>query len=85
VSPILPGGLRADEIRILQEFRVQKTRELGREQIEAIRYPGGMSPEALDRLVERGYLEKSERDTFVLAAKGDEVLSIDHQPLYERG
>jgi hypothetical protein len=85
VSPILPDGLRADEIRILQEFRVQKTRELGREQIQAIRYPGVMSPDALSRLVERGYLEHSERDTFVLAAKGDEVLAIDHQPLYERG
>ena len=85
MSPILPDGLRADEIRILQEFRVQKARELGREQIQAIRYPGVMSPDALSRLVERGYLEHSERDTFVLAAKGDEVLSVDHQPLYERG
>ncbi|MFN2238961.1 MAG: hypothetical protein ABR524_06190 [Thermoanaerobaculia bacterium] len=64
---------------------MQKTRELGREQIQAIRYPGEMGSEALSRLVERGYLELSEKDTFVLAAKGDEVLSIDHQPLYERG
>lgn len=83
--PVLPGGLSADQIRILQEFRVRQARELTLTQIEAVRHPGGSRPDALPKLVEWGYLTQVNQDTFGLAPKGDELLSVNHQPLYERG
>ncbi|HVR42224.1 MAG TPA: hypothetical protein VMS56_02165 [Thermoanaerobaculia bacterium] len=76
----LPDGLRGDQIRILQEFRRLGARELAREQIDAIRHPTGGGADALNGLLEKGYLRPSGEGGFALEPKSDEILGIDHVP-----
>ena len=81
----LPDGLRPDQIRILQEFRRLKRREMSRPEIRAIKHPVGGGEDALDGLVARHYLTKTDQDTYLLAEEGDRLLKIDFLPYYERG
>lgn len=85
MSVKLPGGLRADELRILQEFRRLGRREMARTDIQAIRHPAGGGPEAIEGLLTKGYLSKTQEDVFVLDAKADELFAFQPMPYYERG
>lgn len=81
----LPHGLRADEIRILQEFRRVGRGELSRAEIDAIRHPAGGGEEALKALITKGFIEGAGGEAYRLLGKGEELLRIDSVPLSERG
>jgi hypothetical protein len=82
----LPDGLTPAEIRVLQEFRRFKKKEMTLDQIKAIKHPvGGGEAPALS-LVEKGYLTQDQNGTtFTLTEKPTELLSYDPLPISERG
>lgn len=82
----LPDGLKADQIRILQEFRRLAKRELTGTELDGVRHPGGGGGEpALLSLVEKGYLTHEAEGRFALTPKSDEILAVDYTPYSERG
>lgn len=81
----LPDGLRADQIRILQEFRRLAKRELTVAEIGAVRHPAGDPQIALSGLVEKGFLVEQGEGRFALTPKSDEILAVDYTPYSERG
>lgn len=81
---ILPNGLNAQEIRVLQEFRRLNTDSLTLEQIKAIKHPAGGGEAPAVALVDKGWLETNgNRETFVVTQKAKDLLAIDPKPLVE--
>lgn len=76
---IIPNGLTAQEIRVLQEFRRRTTDSLTRELIEGVRHPAGGGLEPAEALAGKGYLE-AEGDGFKLTEKGKTFLAYDPVP-----
>ena len=79
---ILPHGLTAEEIRVLQEFRRLNADTLNFEQIKAIKHPagpGGEGPAA--SLAGKGFLQAADGgDGFTVTQKGKDFLAIDAKP-----
>ncbi|HUP62886.1 MAG TPA: hypothetical protein VNA69_21010 [Thermoanaerobaculia bacterium] len=82
---ILPGGLTASEIRVLQEFRRLNADALTLEQIKAIKHPAGAGGEApAVTLVGKGFLEADgSSEGFSLTQKAKDFLAIEAVPLVE--
>jgi hypothetical protein len=81
---ILPYGLTAAEIRVLQEFRRMNADTLALEAIKAIKHPAGGGEAPAVSLVAKGYLETSgAADSFTLTPKAKELLAIDAKPEFE--
>ncbi|HSN69486.1 MAG TPA: hypothetical protein VLV48_09585, partial [Thermoanaerobaculia bacterium] len=81
----LPDGLAADQIRILQEFRRRKVRTLTVDEIAAIRHPVGGGPEAVEALIEKGYLRRRSDQAIEVEPKGEALAGVEALPHYERG
>jgi hypothetical protein len=75
---ILPHGITAPEIRVLQEFRRAGNAEtLPIATLKAIKHPYGGGEAPVASLVEKGWLTADEaREQFTLTAKAREFLAI---------
>jgi hypothetical protein len=81
---ILPLGLTAPEIRVLQEFRRMNADTLSLEAIKAIKHPAGGGEAPAVALVAKGYLQTSgAADSFTVTPKAKEFLAIDAKPEFE--
>jgi hypothetical protein len=78
---ILPHGLTAPEIRILQEFRRLATEEMPVSQVAAIKHPFGGGEAQAWSLVEKGWLAADEsRQTLTLQESAKELLAYEPAP-----
>ena len=81
---ILPSGLTAAEIRVLQEFRRLNADSLSLDQIKAIKHPIGGGEAPAVSLVDKGYLATNgNRESFSVTEKAKDFLAIDAKPLVE--
>jgi hypothetical protein len=81
---ILPNGLTAPEIRVLQEFRRKNAETLSLEDIKAIKHPTGGGEAPAVKLVENGWLETNgSREHFTITQKAKDFLAIEAKPLVE--
>lgn len=81
---ILPLGLTAPEIRVLQEFRRLNAELLSLEQIKAIKHPTGGGETPAVSLVAKGYLATNgSSESFSVTQKAKDFLAIDAKPLVE--
>jgi hypothetical protein len=81
---ILPLGLTASEIRVLQEYRRITATELTMEAIKAIKHPYGGGEAPAFGLVEKGYLTaENGGQTFALTEQAREFLAYDPVPEFE--
>jgi hypothetical protein len=77
---ILPNGLTAQEIRVLQEFRRLNGETLTVEQIKNVRHPAGSGGEApAVSLAAKGYLSAA-GEGFSITQKGKDFLEIQATP-----
>ncbi|HEX8171269.1 MAG TPA: hypothetical protein VF824_12075 [Thermoanaerobaculia bacterium] len=80
---IIPQGLTAQQIRVLQEFRRLNVETLPLETIKAIKHPAGGGEQPAVELVARGYLFTDGDGVYTLLPQAKEFLSIDAKPLVE--
>jgi len=81
---VLPSGLTAPEIRVLQEFRRLNAEALSLDQIKAIKHPFGGGEAPAVSLVDKGYLATNgNSESFAVTEKAKEFLAIDAKPLVE--
>ena len=81
---ILPLGLTAPEIRVLQEFRRLNADSLSLEQIKAIKHPMGGGEAPAVSLVAKGYLATNgSSESFSVTQKAKDFLAIDAKPMVE--
>ena len=81
---ILPGGLTAPEIRVLQEFRRLNAESLTLEQVKAIKHPTGGGEVPAVALVGKGFLETNgTSESFSITQKAKDFLAIEAKPLVE--
>jgi hypothetical protein len=81
---ILPHGLNAAEIRVLQEFRRLNAETLSLDQIKAIKHPAGGGEAPAVSLVDKGYLTyPNGTNEYQVTQKGKDFLAIDAKPLVE--
>ena len=80
---ILPLGLTAPEIRVLQEFRRLNADSLSLEQIKAIKHPMGGGEAPAVSLVAKGYLATNGSESFSVTQKAKDFLAIDAKPMVE--
>ena len=81
---IIPNGLTAQEIRVLQEFRRLNAESLTLEQIKAIKHPAGGGEAPAASLVDKGWLETNgSRESFSVTQKAKDFLAIDAKPMFE--
>ena len=81
---ILPNGLTAPEIRVLQEFRRTNNETMTLEAIKAIKHPAGGGEAPAISLVRKGYLEAAAPgDSFTVTQKGKDFLAIEAAPMVE--
>lgn len=76
---ILPEGLTADEIRVLQEFRRTAQEALTAEQIAGIQHPAGGGEAPAKRLIEKAYLAGGDAG-YALTERAKEFLARDVKP-----
>lgn len=76
----MPHSMTAQEIRVLQEFRRQETKELTSDEISAIRHPFGGGVEPALELVRKGFLLRSDGERFALTEKGVAFLAYNPEP-----
>lgn len=76
----MPHSMTAQEIRVLQEFRRQETKELTPDEISAIRHPFGGGVEPALELVRKGFLARSGGERFALTEKAVAFLSYNPEP-----
>lgn len=79
---ILPNGLTAQEIRVLQEYRRLNLETMTVEQIKAIKHPAGGGEAPAVSLAAKGFLEAT-GDAFTLTQKAKDLLAIDPVPMFE--
>lgn len=78
---LMPYGLTAPEIRILQEFRRVGRSQMSLAEITALRHPVGGGDAPAWSLVEKGYLSADGgRENLALTEKASEFLSYDPAP-----
>jgi hypothetical protein len=83
---ILPHGLTAPEIRVLQEFRRLTVETLALATIKAIRHPAGGGESPAVGLVAKGYLEADGMgESFTLTQRAKDLLAIDPKPMVPEG
>lgn len=75
----MPHDLTAQEIRLLQEFRRLETKELGLEEIRAVKHPTGHPEAPVAPLVEKGFLTYR-GGRLALTPRAEEFLSYDPKP-----
>lgn len=81
---IIPLGLTAPEIRVLQEFRRLNAETLPLDKIKAIKHPAGGGEAPAVSLVDKGYLTSSNSDSgYTVTQKGKDFLAIDAKPSVE--
>ena len=81
---IMPHGLTAPEIRVLQEFRRLNTESMTLEQIKAIKHPFGGGEAPAVSLVDKGYLQYlNGTNDYEVTQKGKDFLAIDAKPMVE--
>jgi hypothetical protein len=81
---ILPHGLTAPEIRVLQEFRRMNADTLALEAIKAVKHPAGGGEAPAASLVVKGYLQTTAAaDSFTLTPKAKDFLAIEAKPEFE--
>lgn len=78
---LMPNGLTAQEIRILQEFRRLGADDLSLEQIKAIRHPAGDPEAPVWSLTDKGYLVPDDsREMLKLTEEAKAFLSYNPEP-----
>lgn len=78
---ILPKGLSAQEIRVLQEFRRKEQEQLSADEIRGISHPVGGGVEPANALVSKGFLvAESDAQRFGLTDQAREFLAYDPKP-----
>jgi hypothetical protein len=83
---ILPFGLTAPELRVLQEFRRLTVETLPLATIKAIKHPAGGGEAPAVGLTAKGYLEAdAARENFGLTQKAKDLLAIDPKPMVPEG
>jgi len=81
----MPIGLTAPEIRILQEFRRLETKEMALDAVRQIKHPTKAPDEALDRLLDAGFLNVSEdKSTYRLTETAESLLARPCEPEVDR-
>lgn len=76
---LLPHGLSANEIRVLQEFRRTQQKTMSLDEIRAIKHPIAADP--IPTLIQKGYLTETEAGASVrLTERADAFLSYDPKP-----
>lgn len=79
---LMPHGLTAEEIRVLQEFRRIGQKTMTFEEIRAIKHPVGGGDTPAKRLVEKGFLTADPSGLSVtLTPRAEEFLAYDPLPL----
>jgi hypothetical protein len=83
---ILPHGLTAPEIRVLQEFRRLTVESLPLATIKAIKHPAGGGEAPAVGLAAKGYLQADATgESFTLTGKAKDLLAIEPKPLVPEG
>ena len=81
---IMPNGLTAQELRVLQEFRRLNAESLTLEQIKAIKHPSGGGEAPAVSLVDKGWLATNgDKESFTTTEKAKALLAIDPKPMFE--
>jgi hypothetical protein len=80
---LLPNGLTAQEIRILQEFRRVGRKSMSLADLRLVRHPVGGGDAPAWALAEKGYLAAEEGEVFSLTEQAEEFLSYDPKPMFE--
>ena len=81
---ILPHGLTAPELRVLQEFRRTNSETMTVDAIKAIKHPAGGGEAPAVSLVSKGYLTAAaDNGGYAVTQKAKDLLAIDPVPLVE--
>ena len=81
---ILPHGLTAPEIRVLQEFRRLGSDIVAGSVLNAVKHPAGGGLTPANSLVAKGFLTSAD-DQYSVTEKGKEFLAYDPKPEFEVG
>ena len=84
MPPHVDEWMTAQEIRVLQEFRRARRRDVGVAAIKAIKHPAGGGEAPAFSLVDKGFLTAdAARENFTLTPKAQGFPSYDPKPEFE--